>query len=609
MPPQTHAGVEEGDRPGAAFDPVLMKRLWTFIRPHQRWLWMGLGCLLLMSASRLTMPWLVKLALDDHLSIGDLQGYYPLVLLFLAVALVDAGLRRLQQVLVETGGQGALRDLRIAIFRHLQRLSASFFDRTPTGRLVGRVTTDVEALQELFASGVVTIAGDLLFLVATIVILFGLDPGLAAVSMLVVPVLVGLTLMIRTRVRGAYVHMRARLSEMNGFLHERISGMGVLQMFNRESGTLEAYHEINGGVRDAQLKTVWWESLLSTTVELLSSITIALILWYGGAKVADGWAGGSGMPEGTGELLTLGVLFAFIDYMQKFFQPLNELSLKYTVMQNAMTAGRRVFDVLDVDETLEEPAEPQSPPFTKGEIIFEGVSFGYDPAQPVLDEVSFRIAPGERVALVGATGAGKTTVLKLLTRLYDPQAGRVLLDGVDLRDYDSRDLRRRIGLVPQDVFLFGGTILENIRLGHPEVDDARAIDAASRLHLDELVERFPGGWREPVRERGRNLSAGEKQLISFARAVAASPPVLLLDEATSNVDSHTEHLLQEAVHDAMEGRTSLAIAHRLSTVRDVDRILLFHKGKLAEQGSHEELMALDGRYRRLVELQFADGAG
>ncbi len=603
MPPQRHTGVEEDDAPAKALDLALLRRLWYFIRPHQRWLWAGLACLLLMSGSRLMMPWLVKIALDDHLSIGDLEGYYPLVLLFLGIALVDASLRRLQQVLVETGGQSALRDLRVALFQHLQRLSASFFDRTPTGRLIGRVTTDIEALQELFASGVVTIAGDLLFLVATIVILFSLAPGLAAASMVVVPILICVTLLIRNRVRGAYVKMRGKLSEMNGFLHERISGMAVVQMFNRETATLESYGEINQGVRGAQLRTVWWETLLSTSVELLSSMTIAVILWYGGAAVAEGWEA-QALPTGS-DYLTLGVLFAFIDYMQKFFQPLNELSLKYTVMQNAMTAGRRVFDVLDVEDHLPEPEQPQAPAQTRGELVFEDVHFAYDPEQPVLDGVSFRVAPGERVALVGATGAGKTTVLKLLTRLYDPHQGRILLDGIDLREFASRDLRRRIGLVPQDVFLFEGTILDNITLGHAEVDEGRAIQAATRLHLDELVQRFPGGWHEPVRERGRNLSAGEKQLISFARVVAAAPPVLVLDEATSNVDSHTEHLLQEAVHDAMEGRTSLAIAHRLSTIRDVDRILLFHKGKLVEQGTHDELMRLDGRYRRLVELQFS----
>ncbi|MDA0668127.1 MAG: ABC transporter ATP-binding protein [Planctomycetota bacterium] len=589
------------DKAGAAFDKGLVKRLWVFVAPHQKWLWKGLGLLMLVSACRLTMPWLIKLAIDQHLSIGDLSGYYPLLMAFAVVASIDALLRRSQQLAVETGGQNALLDLRLALFRHLQELPAAYFDRTPTGRLIGRVTTDVEALQELFSSGVVTILGDLIFLIATLVILFSLHFKLALVAILVVPVLLALTMLIRLRVRTAYVSMRAKLSEMNGFLHERLSGMSVVQMFSREEETMVSYAEINHDVRGAQLKTVWWETCLSTTVELLSSFTVAIILWYGGGLVAENWQQG-GIRGG----LTLGVLFAFIDYMQKFFQPLNELSLKYTVMQNAMTAARRIFDLLDEAERLPETENPQNPGEVVGEIRFEKVTFGYDPKNPVLKNVSFSVAPGEKVALVGATGAGKTTVLKLLTRLYDPSHGRITLDGIDLRDYEVRDLRKRIGLVPQDVFLFEGDILENIRLGNVEVSEEKAIAAATRLHLDQLVNRFPGGWHEPVRERGRNLSAGEKQLISFARVLAASPRVLVLDEATSNVDSHTEHILQEAVHDIMQGRTSLAIAHRLSTVRDADRILVFHQGELAEQGTHDQLIAEGGLYACLVVLQYSE---
>lgn len=597
----SHHGMEPGDRPGTALDSHLLKRLWPFVKPHAHLLGYGLVCLLLLSACRLAMPWLVKIAIDDYLALGDLEGYYPLLLAFLVVGVLNGLLRRSQHIAMETAGQNALLDLRLAIFRHLQQLPASFFDKNSTGRLVGRVTTDVEALQEMFASGVVTIIGDLIFLLATLVILFALHVKLALVSLIVVPLLLVLTMLIRMKVRTAYVSMRAKLSEMNGFLHERISGMSVVQMFNRETATHNEYSEISTGVRDAQLKTVWWETSLSTSVELLSSLTGALILWYGGGLVAENWR-----TDGLTGGLTLGVLFAFIDYMQKFFHPLNELSLKYTVMQNAMTASRRIFDLLDVEERLPEIATTVDPGQVVGEISFENVSFGYDPEVPVLQNLSFKVAPGEKVALVGATGAGKTTVLKLLTRLYDPTSGRILLDGVDIREYALRDLRKRIGLVPQDVFLFEGDILENIRLGHPEVSDERAIEAASRLHLDEIVARFPGGWNEPVRERGRNLSAGEKQLLSFARVLAASPRVLVLDEATSNVDSHTEHLLQEAVRDIMEGRTSIAIAHRLSTVRDADRILLFHKGELAEQGSHAELLAAGGKYAALVRLQYGD---
>lgn len=594
----SYAG-EPGDKQSAAFDKRILRRLWGFVAPHQRWLWLGFVCLLAVSACRLTMPWLIKLAIDQHLALGDLSGYYPLLGAFAAVALVDTFLRRSQQIAVETGGQNALLDLRLRLFRHLQDLPAAYFDRTPTGRLVGRVTTDVEALQELFSSGVVTILGDLVFLVTTLIILFSLHAKLALVAMIVVPILLVVTLLIRMRVRSAYVAMRAKLSEMNGYLHERLSGMSVVQMFNREADTTAGYGAINDDTRDAQLKTVWWETSLSTSVEMLSSFTVAMILWYGGGLVAENW-----QTDGVAGGLTLGVLFAFIDYMQKFFQPLNELSLKYTVLQNAMTASRRIFDLLDEKERLPAASEPQKPETVVGEIRFENVTFGYDSENPVLRDVSFCVAPGEKVALVGATGAGKTTVLKLLTRLYDPQSGRILLDGIDLREYDVQDLRRRIGLVPQDVFLFEGDILENIRLGNPDIDEQKAIEAASRLHLDELVARFPHGWKEKVRERGRNLSSGEKQLISFARVLAASPRVLVLDEATSNVDSHTEHLLQEAVHDIMEGRTSLAIAHRLSTVRDADRILVFHQGELAEEGGHDSLMTQGGLYACLVKLQY-----
>lgn len=585
---------------GPTVDPQVLRRLWPFLRPHQRWVWIGLSCLLFGLACRLAGPFLVKIAIDDHLNAGEPEGYGWIVTTFLALAVIEALLRRFQQVAVDTGGQSALLDLRLAIFRHLQRLPTRYFDRTPTGKLIGRVTTDVEALNEMFSTGVVTILGDLVFLVATLAILFGLDWQLTLVTLAVVPVLLGITLFIRIRVRSAYVTMRAKLSEMNAYLHEQVSGMPVVQMFNRQNATREGYGEINRGVRGAQLGTVYWETLLSTFVELLSSFTVALILWYGGGEVA---ASMGATPSPGERALTLGVLFAFVDYMQKFFQPLNELSLKYTVLQNAMTASRRIFSLLDENDHLPVPAQPHRPREVQGEIVFEQVGFAYNEGAPVLEEIDFRVAPGERVALVGATGAGKSTVLKLLTRLYDVSAGRITLDGTDIRDFELQALRQRVGMVPQDVFLFEGTILDNIRLGKPDVSEEAAIAAATRLHLDKLVERFPGGWHEPVRERGRNLSAGEKQLISFARVLAAAPEVLVLDEATSNVDSHTEHLLQEAVHEVMQGRTSIAIAHRLSTVRDVDRILVFQKGRVIEQGTHDALMDAHGAYARLVRLQ------
>ena len=576
---------------------AMLLRVWEYVRPHKRWLLAGTACLLLASACRLLMPWLLKRGIDEHVAPGVVDGALWLASVFAFVAAAEVVLRRLQLVAVDTAGQDALLGLRLAVFRRMQAFPARFHDRTPTGRLVGRVTTDIEALQEMFSSGLVTILGDLVFLVATGIILFALDWRLALATLAVVPVLIVVTMFVRVRARAAYQEMRKRLAQMNAFLHERVSGMAVLQMFGQEKRAAGEYGEINAGVREAQLGSVRWESVLSAGTEMIGSFAIAVILWSGGDLAAD-----------DGDLLTLGVLFAFIDYMQKFFQPLNDLSLKFTVLQNAGTAARRIFELMDEPDRTEEPADPAEPPPGAGAIEFRDVVFGYG-EETVLKGVSFRVEPGERVALVGATGAGKTTVLKLLTRIYDPQAGEILLDGVDVREYPLAELRARVGVVPQDVFLFDGDILENVQLGKPGITRADAERAADRLHLGEMVARFPRGYEERVQERGRNLSSGEKQLVSFARALAAAPCVLALDEATSNVDSHTEHLLQEAVHEVMEGRTSLAVAHRLSTVRDVDRILVFHQGEVVEEGGHDELMAADGIYARLVRLQFGGNGG
>lgn len=593
---------EGGAKVSGAFDGRLLSRLWFFIRPHRRLIWLGLLMLLLGNACRLALPWVIKVVIDEHLLPGRLEGFQGLAGIFIAIAGIEFFVRRAQLYTVDTAGQNALYDLRIALFRHLQRLSSSFYDRTPIGRLVGRVTTDIEALQEMFSSGVVTVFADLIFLTGVFCILIYSDAELTLVTMSIVPVLLVLTLVVRVRVRSAYGLMRSKLSHLNAFLHEHIVGMPLVQMFRRQRATRAEFGEINDVLRDAQIRSVRWESTLSAGMEMLSSFTYALILWYGGGLLLEGASGGAASLTTSG--LTLGTLFAFIQWMERFFGPLNELSLKYTVMQNAMTASSRIFGLLDEDERIPEPETPVRAPRTAGAIQFQNVLFGYDPEQPVLRDVSFKLEPGERLAIVGATGSGKTTILKLLTRLYDIQQGAILLDGIDVRRYALGDLRSRIAVVPQDGFLFEGDILENIRLGHPEISDAQAIAAADRLHLDEIVARFPAGYREGVAERGKNLSAGEKQLIAFARVLAVAPRVLVLDEATSNVDTHTEHLLQQAVHELMLGRTSLIVAHRLSTIRDVDRILVMHKGQLVEEGSHEALMRQRGVYWRLYQLQY-----
>ena len=585
---------------GAAYDWTLMKRLWEFIRPHQRWIWLGLALLVVTSACRLALPYLVKIAIDDYLAPGQMEGFGGLLTLFAAVAAVEVVGKGFQTWVVERGGQDALLGLRTRLFAHLQRLSSSFYDRTPVGRLVGRVTTDIEALQEMFSSGLVTILGDFLFLIATVVILFSLDVPLSAATLCVVPVLLGVTLWIRTRVRGAYAVMVTKRARLNAFLHEHVAGMPVLQAFAREPLASKDFRAINGDMRDVQLHSVRWETTLSALTEMLGSFTTALILWFGARRVLGADALGAG--------LTLGGLFAFLDYMQRFFGPLNDLSLKYTVMQNAMTASERIFTLLDQNDVTPEPAAPALAPPARGAISFRSVSFSYDGATPVLEDVSFDVAAGERVAVVGATGSGKTTILKLLTRLYDPQHGSIELDGAALDSYALADLRRRVGIVPQDVFLFGGDVLDNIRLGAANVSEDQAMAAAGRLGLDEIVDRFPRRFQEPVRERGGNLSSGERQLIAFARVLAVAPPVLALDEATSNVDTRTEALLQHAVGELMRGRTSLVIAHRLSTIRDVDRILVLDRGRLVEEGNHDELVARRGFYWNLVQLQFRDEA-
>ncbi len=586
--------MSTGEARGKMYDSKMMRRLWGYIRPHRALVTFSLVLLFGVSAVQLVQPYLIKRVIDDQIGAGTTDGLGFLALLFLGALIGEFLLRFAQIYVLEQTGQNVVFDLRNESFAHLQRLPSSFFDRNPVGKLMTRLTSDVEALHELFTSGVVMILADLVKLFAIAVILLWMDWRLALITFTVIPPTLVLTWFFRSRMRETYRRVRAMVTKLNIELQENVSGMRIVQLFVRERETMDRFGETNRRHEEAQLRGVRYDSIFSALAELIGSITLAAIVWAGGWGILEGW-------------VTFGTLVAFIEYAAKCFRPVQELSQRYTVMQSAMAAGERIFDLLDTPVTIRSPQNPRRiRGRLKGEIVFDDVTFGYDPDQPVLHNVSFRIAPGERVGVVGWTGSGKSTLIRLLVRLYDIQSGRILVDGVDIREYDLAQLRRSIGVVLQDQFLFAGTIESNISLGDSRVtrDQVRAAAKAVRVH--RLIERLPDGYDEKVHERGNNFSSGEKQLFSFARAIAFDPAVLVLDEATASVDPETERQIQRALRTVMSGRTSILIAHRLATVHDADRILVLHHGRLIEQGPHEELIGRpDGVYRTLYMLQNA----
>ena len=581
---------------GKAYDARLMRRLWGYVRPHRGLVGLSVVVLLLESAAQLAQPYIMKIAIDGYIANRTLDGLGSLAVLFLAALAAELGLRFAEVCVLERTGQNVIFDVRNHVFSHLQRLPSAFFDRNPVGRLMTRVTTDVEALHEVFTSGVVMILADLVKLAGIVAILLWMDWRMALVTFAILPPLYFATSYFRGRMRTAYRRVRLLVARLNAFLQESVSGIRVVQIFVREQANLERFGEINRDHRDAQLQGVRYDAIFSAVVELMGSVALAAIVWAGGRGILAG-------------ITTFGTVVAFIEYAGKFFRPLQELSQRYTVMQSAMAAAERIFTLLDTDVPIRSPARPVHIAHRlTGEIVFDHVTFGYDENDPVLHDVSFRIRPGERVAVVGWTGAGKSTLIRLLVRLYDVQQGRVLLDGRDVREYDLHDLRRAIGVVLQDHFLFAGTVASNISLGDPAVTPERVRRAAEAVDAHRFIERLPDGYDEQVRERGSNYSVGEKQLLSFARAIAFDPAVLILDEATASVDPATERRIQEALDTLLKGRTSIVIAHRLATIRGADRILVLHHGRLIEDGTHDELLRVDGGiYRTLYHLQAAHG--
>ncbi len=610
---------------GKAYDARLMRRLLTYVRPYRGMAFGALALIITSSLLQLAGPLLMAVALDlfvwprgrpqlatPSLWVRDFlldrgidpgqvaeQGVAVTSAVYIVVLVLGFFTVYVEGYILQLMGQYIMNDLRRQVFGHLQRLPLAFYDRNPIGRLVTRVTTDVDALNEMFTAGIVSIFGDVLLLAGIVGVLFWLDWRLALVAFSIVPLLLLLTSWFKVRVRQSFREVRVRIARINAFLQEHVTGMAVVQLFNREERTYREFSAINDVHRTANVRSIFYYAVFFPGVELITAIGLALLILVGGGQVVAG-------------VISIGALFAFLQYAQRFYQPLSDLSEKYNILQSAMASSERIFGLLDAPVTIASPTSPTSltpayrPETVRGEIDFDDVRFSYKEGEPVLRGISFRVRPGETLAVVGHTGAGKSTLANLLLRFYDVDSGSVRVDGVDVRQWDLPRLRRSVAMVLQDVFLFSGTVGANIRLGEESIDDERMRWAAREVYALPFIERLPGGFDAVVRERGAGLSVGQKQLIAFARALAFDPSILVLDEATSSIDTETEQLIQKALDRLLAGRTSIVIAHRLSTIQKADRILVMHKGEIREYGTHQELLALRGIYYRLYLLQYKD---
>jgi ATP-binding cassette, subfamily B, multidrug efflux pump len=585
---------------GKAYDARLMRRLLGYLRPYRGRVAAAIALLLGGAALELAGPLLTRVALDRAIPDGDAPLLLVLTAVFFGALLLSFVLEAAQTILTTWLGQHVMFDLRGEIFGKLQRLPLSYYDRNPVGRTMTRVTSDVEVLNELFSSGVVAIFGDIFTLLLIVTAMFVMDWQLALVTMAVMPFVFGVTMLFRTRIRAAYRDVRVKLAKLNAFLQEHISGVTVIQLFGREQAASRRFGDINLEYLGAHLRSIRYYALFFPVIEVLTAIALAVIITYGGFQSMAG-------------AVSLGTMAAFLQLARRFFRPIQDLSEKYNMLQGAMASSERIFALLDTPPAHDAGASrARLPEPARGEIEFRNVWFAYvrkdasDDAEWdwVLRDISFRVRPGERVAIVGHTGAGKTSVISLLLRFYEPQRGDILLDGVPIRDVDVDELRARFGLVLQDVFLFSRTIAYNVRMGRADIGDQRVAEAARQVGADGFIGRLPLGYDEPVSERGASLSGGERQLLSFARALAYDPRVLILDEATSSVDSALEQRIDDALAVLMRDRTSVVIAHRLSTVQNADRIIVLHHGTVREQGTHAALLRRDGLYARLYELQF-----
>lgn len=584
------SGLEDEEVLGRIYDAHLLKRLWIYIKPHWKIALLSSLIFPALSGLQLVRPYLLKIGIDLYIIPGDLSGLNKLGIIYIVILFFEFFLNYFNLYVMQLLGQRAMFDLRRDVFSHLEKLPMSFYERNPVGRLVTRGTNDIEVINEMFASGIIAIVSDILKLVGIVVLLFILDVKLTLAAFSLVPVLIIAVILFRIRAREAYRKIRLWIAAINAYLAENVTGMSVVQLFGREKVNREEFSKINNEHRQFNFMSIKYDSLLFALVEAITTSTTAIIVWYAGGRLIS-------------ETLTFGTLFAFIRYLEMFFIPIRDMSAKYTIMQQAMAGAERVFGLLDTKSAIDEPENPREIKEPRGEVEFRDVWFGYNSNEPVLKGISFKVKPGEKVAIVGPTGAGKTTAIKLLERFYDVNEGQILIDGVDIRDLRSKDLRRMLGLVLQDVFLFTGSISSNITLGE-DIDESEVLAAAKAVRAHKFISMLPDGYDEELTERGSNLSGGQKQLLSFARALAYNPAVLVLDEATSSVDSETEHLIQEATQELMKDRTSIIVAHRLSTIENADRILVFNHGKIIERGSHKELLQNGGLYSKLHKLQY-----
>ena len=576
---------------GKAYDARLMRRILRYLKPYGRLLLLSLFFLALYSGTQLLGPYITKVAIDRYIATRNLHGLDLMAWFYLGNVLLGFAFLFVQTYTMEYTGQRAMHDLRTEIFTHLQRQDLAYFDRNPVGRLMTRTINDVETLEELFSTGIIGLLGDLCIVFGIAAAMLLLNWKLGLVTLTGFPLILYVSRFYRRRAREVYRESRLVLAKLNAKLQENIAGIATIQVFGQERRSYEQVDAVNRSYRDILLRSIHNNAMFFPIIEVFSALTIGTALWYGGGLILN-------------HALEAGVVVAFIQYIQRMYQPIRDLAEKYNIMQAAMASSERIFALLDTEEKINNPQRPKCPVRKEGTVEFQDVWLSYNPGEPVLRGISFSVKPGEKVALVGATGGGKTSIISALCRFYEIERGRILVDGIDVREWNKQELRRNLGLVLQDVFLFSGNIADNINLGDPRISRQRSMDASQRVHIASFIEGLPNGYEEEVQERGATLSQGQRQLLSFARALAFDPKILVLDEATSSVDTETEVLIQEALRELLKERTAIVVAHRLSTIRDVDRIIVIHKGEIWEEGSHEKLLARRGLYSRLYELQY-----